>query len=133
MEGLQQYWGDVIRSPEAIKALHHVIKRAIELNNEDFFPVKVEEIGISGSSLRMRQVRDVDLVVVYSYRDDVLAEWNLFRERLIDRSRELWRLLEKLRGGRRSMKRLIEQKREELLRLGFKPEWNREVVKVDAH
>ncbi len=122
MKQLRQSWGSIIRSPRVIEALCHVIKRARELNSEEYFPVRLREIGISGSSLRTDNVRDVDVVAVYVYRANILPEWRLFKRLLSLGSRDLWYLLDELEG-RRSVETLIRYRREELIRLGLKPKW----------
>jgi predicted nucleotidyltransferase len=53
---------DVLRSGLAARAIDHVVDRAIEFNREDF-PLTIKEIGIGGSSLRVRNPKDIDIVV----------------------------------------------------------------------
>jgi len=122
MTQFQRSWESVICSPKAIEALYHVIRRACEFNSEGCFPIRIREVGISGSSLRTDKVRDIDVIVVYVHKTDILPEWSSFMHLLNLRSRDLWLLFYEIEG-KRSIKALIKHKRKELIRLGFKPKW----------
>ena len=112
----------MIRSREALRTISHVLRRIYALNCVGYFPVRIEEMGVAGSSLRAKHVRDVDVIVIYTFRDEILPEWREFMSLLFEERYLLWHLLSQLKG-RKSIDGLIKCKRKELINLGFKPRW----------
>lgn len=123
LEGLKLANG-VIKSTKAKKALIYVVKRAKEFN-KSYEPVRITDIGLSGSSLRTPNPRDIDIVVRIIHRKDMYIKWEVFQSRLVEAYPIIWNCIEGLRkkGKRVKIARVYNKLRNELLEMGFQQEW----------
>jgi len=114
----------VIKSEIAIRAIKHVINQAEQFNN-DYFPVKVDLIGIGGSSIRVSSPKDIDILIKAQAVKEIWEEFIEFKKHLdknfglfIDTMYEISE-----RKGRATIKDILEVIQDDLLKLGFKKVW----------
>ncbi|AEA47894.1 hypothetical protein [Archaeoglobus veneficus] len=121
---MEENLNQIIRSNVAIKAIKHVVQRAEQFNNE-YFPVKIEEIGIGGSSIRIDKPKDIDVFVkarainsiwkeFFDFRTKTMESFHIFANAVLELTEE---------KGKSNIFDLIELIRDDLAEKGFKEDW----------
>lgn len=85
----------VIKSSEVLRGLGYVINRVEEFNKKDF-PFKITEIGIGGSSIRVVNPRDIDILIKAYGVKSKWKEWNEFKKILYSNWYNLGKLISDL-------------------------------------
>ncbi len=114
----------VIKSSEVLRGLGYVINRVEEFNKKDF-PFKITEIGIGGSSIRVVNPRDIDILIKAYGVKSKWKEWNEFKKILYSNWYNLGKLISDLSKSEKrvTIDKLIKRYENKLLSLGFKEQW----------
>ncbi len=145
MENISENWKKYIKSSKALKTLNSLINAVIEFNKEENNPFEIVRVGVGGSALRTDKPHDLDMLIFYKARERFKNDFKEFSDFLRNLSMDqddaylLWSLKESMMWGTQknefgieiktklktkiTVEEYIEENRNVLLDLGFKPIW----------